>query len=361
MIQLLLLADGDWVKLATFLVIGTFYLISFLAGKLRDRQVAKNRAPQRPPKADGADAIAGELDEFLKKAQKRDPTKQPVRPVATPVVAAPRSEGRKPRRRGDDRGDPTKRRTLAAPLPTLTESRAKDDAQRKRSEGVEEHVRHAIDTQKFDQRAAQLGQLDASSQIGTNLQQSFSHQLGTLGPASSPAATAPAAAAPAVDVARSAAPIAALLSGGNLKQAVILKEILERPKRAGLERTANVRSGFLLGVNRPPSIQQRVSMPAPAIVPGKTRLGWIGTGVMGTSMCGHLIDRGYPMTVFNRTKAKAHPLVEKGARWADTPRVVAEASDVVFSIVGFPTDVRDITLGDNGSLAGAAQGRSSWT
>jgi hypothetical protein len=227
MIQFLLFADADWVKLATFLVIGTFYLISFLAGKLRDRQVAKNRAPQRPAKADGADAIAGELDEFLKKAQKRDqPTKQPARPAATPVVAAARSESRKPRRRGDDRGDPAKRRTLAAPLPTLTESRAKDDAQRKRVEGVEEHVRHAIDTRRFDQRAAQLGNLDTAPQIETHLQQTFSHQLGTLGPASSPAATTPAA---AVGAARAAVPIAALLSGGNLKQAVILKEILERP------------------------------------------------------------------------------------------------------------------------------------
>jgi 3-hydroxyisobutyrate dehydrogenase len=97
-------------------------------------------------------------------------------------------------------------------------------------------------------------------------------------------------------------------------------------------------------------------MPAPTIVPGKTRLGWIGTGVMGTSMCGHLMDCGYPMTVFNRTKSKAQPLLEKGAKWADTPRAVAEASDVVFSIVGFPADVRDITLGDNGSLAGARTG-----
>ena len=97
-------------------------------------------------------------------------------------------------------------------------------------------------------------------------------------------------------------------------------------------------------------------MPAPTIVPGKTRLGWIGTGVMGTSMCGHLMDRGYPMTVFNRTKSKAQPLVEKGARWADTPRTVAEASDVVFSIVGYPADVRQVTLGENGSLAGARAG-----
>src|SRR5262245_30877844 len=97
-------------------------------------------------------------------------------------------------------------------------------------------------------------------------------------------------------------------------------------------------------------------MPAPQIVPGKTRLGWIGTGVMGTSMCGHLMDRGYPMTVYNRTKSKAQPLLDKGAKWADSPRAVAEASDVVFSIVGYPADVRQVTLGDNGSLAGSRAG-----
>ena len=70
--------------------------------------------------------------------------------------------------------------------------------------------------------------------------------------------------------------------------------------------------------------------------PGKTRIGWIGTGVMGSSMCGHLIAAGYAATVFNRTAEKARPLVEKGAQLADSPRAVAEASDVVFSMVGYP-------------------------
>ena len=70
--------------------------------------------------------------------------------------------------------------------------------------------------------------------------------------------------------------------------------------------------------------------------PGKTRIGWIGTGVMGSSMCGHLMAAGYQATVFNRTADKAKPLVEKGAKLADSPRAVAEASDVVFTIVGYP-------------------------
>jgi 3-hydroxyisobutyrate dehydrogenase len=92
------------------------------------------------------------------------------------------------------------------------------------------------------------------------------------------------------------------------------------------------------------------------VSPGNTRIGWIGTGVMGASMCGHLIDAGFSTTVFSRTRSKAEPLVAKGAAWADSPRAVAEASDVVFSIVGFPADVREVTLGENGTLNGCRPG-----
>jgi 3-hydroxyisobutyrate dehydrogenase len=90
--------------------------------------------------------------------------------------------------------------------------------------------------------------------------------------------------------------------------------------------------------------------------PGKTRIGWIGTGVMGKSMCGHLMAAGYAATVFNRSPEKAKSLVEKGAKAADSPRAVAEASDVVFSIVGYPQDVREVTWGERGTLAGARPG-----
>ncbi len=92
------------------------------------------------------------------------------------------------------------------------------------------------------------------------------------------------------------------------------------------------------------------------IAPGKTRIGWIGTGVMGSSMCGHLIAAGYSATVFNRTPEKARALVEKGAKLADSPRAVAAASDVVFTIVGYPQDVREVTLGPDGTLAGSRPG-----
>ena len=77
---------------------------------------------------------------------------------------------------------------------------------------------------------------------------------------------------------------------------------------------------------------------------------------MGRSMCGHLLAAGYPATVFNRSPEKARDLVERGAVLADSPRAVAEASDVIFSIVGFPADVRDVTLGPDGALAGAKPG-----
>lgn len=97
-------------------------------------------------------------------------------------------------------------------------------------------------------------------------------------------------------------------------------------------------------------------MTFPKAVPGTTSIGWIGTGVMGSSMCGHLIDAGFSATVFNRSRTKADRLVEKGAAWADSPRAVAEASDIVFTIVGYPADVRQVVLGDQGALAGCREG-----
>ena len=71
----------------------------------------------------------------------------------------------------------------------------------------------------------------------------------------------------------------------------------------------------------------------------KPRIGWIGTGVMGASMAGHVLDAGYPLTVHTRTKVKADSLLSRGAQWAESPRDVAEASDMVFTIVGYPSDV----------------------
>jgi 3-hydroxyisobutyrate dehydrogenase len=97
-------------------------------------------------------------------------------------------------------------------------------------------------------------------------------------------------------------------------------------------------------------------MPLTRAEPGTTRVGWIGTGVMGRWMCQHLITKGYRATVYNRSRDKARPLLDAGAAWADSPRAVAEKADVVFAIVGFPKDVREVFLGTQGALAGARPG-----
>jgi 3-hydroxyisobutyrate dehydrogenase len=77
---------------------------------------------------------------------------------------------------------------------------------------------------------------------------------------------------------------------------------------------------------------------------------------MGRWMCQHLIEKGYKATVYNRSADKAKPLVEAGAVVADSPKAVAERSDVVFAIVGFPKDVREVFLGPSGALAGSKPG-----
>jgi 3-hydroxyisobutyrate dehydrogenase len=89
---------------------------------------------------------------------------------------------------------------------------------------------------------------------------------------------------------------------------------------------------------------------------GTTRIGWIGLGVMGAPMCGHLLRAGYAVRVHTRTRAKAEPLLREGAQWAGDPRALAEASDVVFTLVGFPRDVREVVLGARGALAGCRAG-----
>jgi 3-hydroxyisobutyrate dehydrogenase len=73
-------------------------------------------------------------------------------------------------------------------------------------------------------------------------------------------------------------------------------------------------------------------------------------------MCQHVLSKGYPVTVYNRTKSKAQPLLDEGASWADTPLAVAEQSEVVFTMVGFPEDVREVYFAESGILAGSKPG-----
>ena len=92
------------------------------------------------------------------------------------------------------------------------------------------------------------------------------------------------------------------------------------------------------------------------VEPGRTRVGWIGTGVMGSSMCGHLLEAGFAITLHNRSREKAQALLDHGAKWAATPKAVAEASEVVFTMVGYPSDVQSVILDEDGVLAGCGEG-----
>jgi 3-hydroxyisobutyrate dehydrogenase len=85
-------------------------------------------------------------------------------------------------------------------------------------------------------------------------------------------------------------------------------------------------------------------------------IGWIGTGVMGRSMCLHLLEAGYSAFVYNRTRSKAKDLLDAGARWCDSPLEVARSSDCVFTIVGYPADVEQVVLEEGGVLAGMKPG-----
>lgn len=85
-------------------------------------------------------------------------------------------------------------------------------------------------------------------------------------------------------------------------------------------------------------------------------VGWIGTGVMGKSMCGHLIAAGYAANVYNRSPEKTEALVAAGATLCATPAEVAQKSDIIFTIVGFPVDVEEVYLGEQGIIRNARKG-----
>jgi 3-hydroxyisobutyrate dehydrogenase len=88
-------------------------------------------------------------------------------------------------------------------------------------------------------------------------------------------------------------------------------------------------------------------------LPNITSVGFIGVGIMGQSMAGHLLAAGYSVNLFNRTKSKTDALVAKGAKWFDTPGKVAAHSDLIITMVGFPSDVEEVYFGDKGIIASA--------
>jgi len=79
------------------------------------------------------------------------------------------------------------------------------------------------------------------------------------------------------------------------------------------------------------------------------KIGWLGTGVMGKPLAGHLISHGYKVHVYNRTKSKTDSLVEKGAIYM-TPSEIAQNCNVIFMMLGYPQDVKNIVYGDNGII-----------
>ena len=88
----------------------------------------------------------------------------------------------------------------------------------------------------------------------------------------------------------------------------------------------------------------------------KPALGWIGTGVMGLPMCGHLLSAGYSVQINSRTRHKADTLLAKGAVWCESAARVAAASDIVFTMVGTPDEVREVYFAEHGVFAGLRAG-----
>lgn len=86
------------------------------------------------------------------------------------------------------------------------------------------------------------------------------------------------------------------------------------------------------------------------------KIGFIGTGVMGASIVKHLLSAGYEVNVYNRTKSKTNELIELGAVWKDTPKEIAKASELIFTMVGFPEDVEEVYYSDNGIFNGVQSG-----
>ncbi len=112
------------------------------------------------------------------------------------------------------------------------------------------------------------------------------------------------------------------------------------PEEVNLRKGANVQTEPAVGGARGP-------------VP---TIGWVGTGIMGAHMCRHLIEAGYEVRVTTRTRDKAQALLDSGATWCATPAEVAHGSDIVLTMVGYPSDVREVVLGGSGVLAGARPG-----
>lgn len=86
------------------------------------------------------------------------------------------------------------------------------------------------------------------------------------------------------------------------------------------------------------------------------KIGFIGTGVMGASIVRHLLNAGHDVTIYTRTKSKAADLIAAGAKWAETPAQASKEQDIIFTMVGYPKDVEEVYIGENGIFSAAKQG-----
>lgn len=88
----------------------------------------------------------------------------------------------------------------------------------------------------------------------------------------------------------------------------------------------------------------------------KAHVGFVGTGVMGKSIVKHLLDGGHPVSIYTRTKEKAQELLDQGAKWAKTPGEVAAHVDVIFTMVGYPSDVEEVYNSEDGIFKNGKSG-----
>lgn len=86
------------------------------------------------------------------------------------------------------------------------------------------------------------------------------------------------------------------------------------------------------------------------------KIGFIGTGVMGASIVMHLLNAGNEVTIYTRTKSKAAELIAAGAKWAETPAEASKAQEIIFTMVGYPKDVEEVYIGENGIFSAAKKG-----
>ncbi len=86
------------------------------------------------------------------------------------------------------------------------------------------------------------------------------------------------------------------------------------------------------------------------------KVSFIGTGIMGAPIAGHLMDAGYELTVYTRSRDKAKGLIDRGARWAPDVESAALGADVVFTMLGYPEDVEDVYLATDGLIRSTKRG-----